>query len=302
MSGQHSPGFDCRPGTTVIQLACLTLAMPVLQVASLSRYNRDNLPARLTAGLASRAAAGAVVGRRAPKASSQASMLLEGLTVSPTVDQSHVGFLSQAPLRGQPPSQRPATHAQTISPSSATAVVDPNAGKRASEAEAGSQKSDKRAAENLSIDIKNKLSKFRDDAVKMHRSESSASAGTADDGRQAREHGCGDVLPELGPAIIPQQAPPASALKAVFMSWLPLSRIKCAAKNHQAGNWIRTNTRGLKEHLSGSTGSRRFPGQHPTRFDCRPGKAVIQLVSQTPAMPVTRVASLFRDDLLAHLT
>ncbi|DBB15031.1 TPA: hypothetical protein ACH3X3_004614 [Trebouxia sp. C0006] len=140
--------------------------------------SRDNLPARLTAGLASRAAAGAVVGRRAPKASSQASMLLEGLTVSPTVDQSHVGFLSQAPLRGQPPSQRPATHAQTISPSSATAVVDPNAGKRASEAEAGSQKSDKRAAENLSIDIKNKLSKFRDDAVKMHRSESSASAGT----------------------------------------------------------------------------------------------------------------------------
>jgi hypothetical protein len=34
----------------------------------------------------------------------------------------------------------------------------------------------------------------------------------ADDGRQAREHGCGDVLPELGPAIIPQQASAAVLL------------------------------------------------------------------------------------------
>ncbi len=40
MSGQHSPGFDCRPGTTVIQLVYLTPAMPALRVASLSRYDR----------------------------------------------------------------------------------------------------------------------------------------------------------------------------------------------------------------------------------------------------------------------
>ncbi|KAL0044588.1 hypothetical protein WJX82_001541 [Trebouxia sp. C0006] len=88
MSGQYSPGFDCRPGTTVIQLVYLTIAMPVLRVASLSR---DDLPACLTWGHRGRAPVGAAAGRRAPKAS------------------------SQAPLPGQPPIQRPATHAQTIS-------------------------------------------------------------------------------------------------------------------------------------------------------------------------------------------
>ena len=40
----------------------------------------------------------------------------------------HILLLMQAPLQGQSPSQRPATHAQTTSPSSATAVVDPIAG------------------------------------------------------------------------------------------------------------------------------------------------------------------------------
>ena len=44
---------------------------------------RDNLPARLTAGLASRAAAGAVVGRRAPKAGSQVSTVQAPLCICP---------------------------------------------------------------------------------------------------------------------------------------------------------------------------------------------------------------------------
>lgn len=39
MSGQRTASFDCRPGATVIQLVCLTPAMPVTRVASLW-YNR----------------------------------------------------------------------------------------------------------------------------------------------------------------------------------------------------------------------------------------------------------------------
>ena len=60
-------------------------------------------------------------------------------------------LLMQAPWQGQgqPYSQRPATHAQTISASSATAVVDPNAGKWASMPETGSHKNNRQAGKEL---------------------------------------------------------------------------------------------------------------------------------------------------------
>ena len=56
-------------------------------------------------------------------------------------------LLPQVASQGQPPSQRPGTHAQTISPLFATAVVDPIAGKRVFKPETGIQKSNRRAAE-----------------------------------------------------------------------------------------------------------------------------------------------------------